>query len=592
MITQWTIMYKFFKREFGPYFRDFSEYDFRFFRTFRDSFLRPTKVIEANDGSYTGELKFTFNVFTVLFFIYYIYNPSWVEGIEVYNLWRYPLPHQRYLRIEQSIEEDYNGYIMAVAFIPIYFVILKLLFYKRKPWGFFLSASFYLTSTLFTLLFSMIFILNVLEVESEIIVIPAFLSIILIPVISMKLQHWFWSSIKAVIAALVPIIFSSLFLTDILSNLVLNLTTSEKVLEMKPDNQLVLIKEQLPIEPRGVQQITLTNEKDFAVLGFDNLSWIKEGHVIKEIPLTDYYNKKIVRIGNGPYLVACFHENDEVTEQVLTLYSSSGDTLANERIESKVNGQHLSVRKFSNEQYAAFVNNIRVNIRQKEQWDLSVAEPISNDDRATKSYTTLSKSQSLVQSIQRAEHHVLNFQVAFIDSLDQNIWMSEIYQKKSPFDPLDLLMTHIDTAENIVYTHYTLANDSAYFSYLTSIDISSGELMWENKFTLQVHVTEYEGLIGDEEYLYLYGEAHKFYSEWFWQPVYHIGLVVKIERATGEYVNHIFLGPDANWNAHSRVHALYPKDNLLHLITFDKRKEALPWEDVDDLVLKIISKDF
>ncbi|WP_425390479.1 hypothetical protein [Ekhidna sp.] len=98
----------FLKREFGPYFRDFSEYDFRFFRTFRDSFLRSTKVIEANDGTYTGELKFTFNVFTVLFVIYYLYNSAGFD-IGDFQMWKYPLPHQRYVELNKSIEEDYYG---------------------------------------------------------------------------------------------------------------------------------------------------------------------------------------------------------------------------------------------------------------------------------------------------------------------------------------------------------------------------------------------------------------------------------------------------------------------------------------------------
>lgn len=582
-------MIKFFKREFGPYFRDFSEYDFKFFRTFRDSFLRPARVIEANDGTYTGELKFTFNIFTVLFILYYITNPSWVDGIEAYNLWRYPLPHQHYLKLNQSIDEDYYGYLMAVSFIPLYFILLKLFFYKRKPWGFFLSAAFYVTSVIFTLLIASVFILNALEIESELIIIPWLLSITVFPVIALNIQHWFLSSIKAMIAAVIPIIVAPIYIENPLFNLIINLSTNEEVLEMRPDNQLILSTKQFPIEPGEVRQVILTNKKNFVVLGSTNLSWIKEGNVVKEIPLTDYYSKKIVRIGNGPYLVTCFHDRKEVA---LTLYSSNGDTLTNKRFETNSQGKQLSFKRNDKNHFEAFVSNLQIKVIQDSTgWDLVSTQKVS-DIKTFTSFTYFENNQSLRETIRWGNHHVLSFNLGVADSLDQLIWNHAMYQKDAPFDPLDLLMTHVDTAVEVVYAHYTLANDSIYNSHLYAIDIKTGDQIWGNTFSIPAHVTEYEGLTADKDFIYLYGEGHKFYSEWFWQPTYHIGLIVKIDKKTGDYINHVFLGPEEHWNAHSHIYSVYTEGDSLHILSFDKYKEPLPWEDVDDLILKTIGKDF
>lgn len=584
-------MIKFFKREFGPYFRGFSEYDFKFFRTFRDSFYRPNDVIESKVGRYTGELKFTFNVFTILFVVFYLYNSTWVEDIGFYQMWKYPIPHQQYLRLSHSLEEDYYGYLTALAFIPFYFISLKLLFYRKKPWGYFLSAAFYLTSVIFTLLISSILLLNILGIESEFIIVPIVSTIVVYPVIALRIQHWFWSLIKGILAAAIPLVLSSPFTIEILDNLVINIIQNEEVLEVQPSNNKVLKSEILEIEPGGIQQAIVLDSTQMIVLGYDNLTWFDNKIVSKQITLKDYHEKKMQLLSSeGPIVIVCFHKKDEsINEGVITLYSMKGDTLWNHRLLPRNNLKLLSTVS-SEDGYSIFAMGYKIDLEGKiPNWNVSIKE----DSLFHEEIQYFSSDVGTIKTIsKRGKQHVASYSLQLINSLGTNSWNNDLYLKTSPFDPIDELSVILDSTNNKIYAHYTLANDSTYQAHIYSIDLYSGEVDWNKTFTIPAHVVEYEGMTMDNKYIYLFGEAHKFYSEWFWQPTYHVGLLVKIDKVSGDKVNHIFLGPTDNWGAHSDIHQVYPNGESLYLLMFDRYRESYFGEDTDELLLKEISRDF
>lgn len=579
---------QFFKREFGPYFRDFSEYDFRFFRTFRDVFLRPTKVIEANDGTYTGELKFVFNVFTLLFIGYFVFSGSWINDLDAYMLWRYPFPHQEYLRLSQAIEEDYYGYIQAVAFIPIYFVLLKLLFYRKKPWGFFLSGAFYLSTVIFVLLIGFTVIFDLLSIDSELITVPIIAAIAIYPVVALRLQHWFWSAIKGLIATALPLILTSLFLESILFNLILNLSTSEKVLPLKASNHKLISATELPIENEPIYQVFIENENEFTLLGAYSLRWFSKGAISKEIYFPEYSRRKISKLSDGKILLFSLKEK----QLELTLFSPTGDSLVSDRFEVKNQERQASIRERDVSNFDLFTAGLHIVFTRKEKWSMMQGnETLAPEILAT--FTPLPGNGHLEERIEKPGNHIKNQSIRFVDTLNVPVWEQVLYDKSDAFDPLDPLGTHMDQQLPVVYTHYTLANDSNYHSFIQAFDLGTGKSLWKNNFYVPVHVSEYQGMASDEKYLYLFGEGHKFYAEWFWQPTYHVGMIVKINKQTGEYLNHIFIGPDDSWGAHSRIHDLVADNGKLYFLSHDQySEEEMPWDKESHTYLKVLSRDF
>ena len=586
-------MINFLKREFGPYFRDFSEYDFKFFRTLRDAFLRPTKVIEANDGTYTGELKFAFNIFTVLFIIYYISEPSWIEGIGVFKLWRYTIPHQEYLSLQKSIEEDYYGYIQAIAFIPLYFIFMKLLFYKKKPWGFFLSASFYLSSVIFCLFFGLIFFLNwVFPTDEGFVLLFFILFIAVYPAISLRLQHWFASAIKGIIATTIPFLIISLFLENSLSNLATNLMSSEPVLELKSSDDKLSHRKKMDMEIDGIQQVVIESSWHMYLVGHNSLSMIINEKPVWQREFTDYYQKQLVTVGEDKLVVACFHTNnkDQMEELVFTLYNVIGDTLFNHRTKYTGPVVDMSVQTLSDSSFNLYLGDTHMSFAaNRDKWNVSISNKgLPNLNHV---YYPLD-DQAVIRSSVERDIHITNMYLEMITNNDSVQWKQSLYTKYTPFDPIDPLTCFVDTVSREVFSHYTLANDSTYGIHLSAIDMNSGEIKWQSTFDLPVDVSEFAGITGDKKYLYLYGEGHKFYSNWFWEPTYHIGMIVRIDRETGRYQNHIFFGPDDAWGVHSGVLDLISQDGMLYFVSRDVYRESLFGENTAEVLIKGISREF
>lgn len=587
-------MIKFFRREFGPYFRDFSEYDFKFFKTLRDVILRPSKVIEANDGTYTGELKFAFNVFTVMFIIYYITDPSWIEDLGAYQLWKYSLPHQYYLALENGIQEDYYGYIQAIAFIPLYFICLKLLFYRKKPWGFFLSASFYLSSLICGLMIGLLTFINWIYPEAGgLAALLLLLTVSIYPVISLRIQHWFVSGLKGVVATAIPFLAISIFLENVLSNLATNILANEPVIVMQSSDDLVLYQTILPIESGFMQQAIMKDSKSIYALSFSELIKYQNGNIVWRKALYDWHSKYMNLLSNDLLLISCFHEDDrgEMYELVMTLYSPDGDTLMNHRMPYQMKSKEVSTLAISDESFKAFIEGQELYFKKvNAEWKLDALKSFSNPG-ISYSYTPLDSVNSIRTVIKRGEIHISEMAIEKVMG-DSVVWNQNLFKKHSPFDPLDLLYTYADTRNDVSFTHYTLAQDSSYVIHLSAFNNSDGSKIWQNSFSLPVDVSEFGKLKGDDDYLYLFGESHKFYSDWFWQPTYHIGLIVKIDKRSGAYLSHVFIGPDDRWGSHSTVIDLISSGDTLHFVSHDMLREQIASEDVDDLLIKGIKRDF
>ncbi len=578
---------QFFEREFGPYFRDISDYDFRFFRTFRDTFFRPTKVIEANDGTYTGELKFVFNIFTGLFILFFVFNDSWIEAIDGHMMWRYPFPHQEYLKLNRAIEEDYYGYIMALAFIPMYFLLLKLFFYRRKPWGFFLSAALYLSAVVFTLLIALSFFLNFFSIETDLVTVPLFAGICIYPVVALRLQHWFWSAIKGICATSLPLILGSVFFESLLFNLILGLSSSEEVLPLKPSNNLVITATELPMGNESVVSVIMENETDFTILGEYGLRWFQNGEAFINVTFRQYAPRKIHPLTGGNLLLTSIGKK----EMQFTLYSSEGDTLISQNIKRRNQEKQVTVRE-NPKGFEIHASGVQALFVQKPEWTVSEVQ----EDTIRKTlltHTAMSNNSYLEERIDRPGNHISSQSIRMLDSMKTAVWGHQLYDKSDAFDPIDPLSTHVDPLIPVVYSHYTLANDSNYHSFIQAFDLKTGESLWKNDFFVPVYVSEYQGMASDNQYLYLFGEGHKFYSKWFWQPTYHIGMLVKINKTNGEYLSHLFIGPANSWASHSRIHDLIAKDEKLYFISHDVySEEEMPWDKESRTFLKVLDRSF
>ncbi|WP_425390478.1 hypothetical protein [Ekhidna sp.] len=445
---------------------------------------------------------------------------------------------------------------------------------------------------MFTLLIILVFVLNSLDIESELIIIPTFFFISVYPVIALRIQHWSWSILKGVIAVIIPFLISSAFMINMLDNLIINLIQNEEVLEMKPSNELVIKVDALEFEPGRIQQVTMIDHKNFIILGENNISWFKNQEISASIPLTDYHSKKMMLLSDrGPLLVVCYHEHDGVLEQgIMTLYSMKGDTLWNKRINASNQQKSLSFTLSDRDKYSIFSLGNRVSLSKTNNKWVGDIEVLPTSHVLTEFQSTDSGDIRIITK--KGNHHIISYSLEFVGISDTVQWKRDIYTKSGPFDPLDELTVSYDSLNQTIYTHYTLANDSTYEAYLNAIDIKTGHLNWSNSITIPAHVTEYEGLTFDYDYLYLYGEGHKFYSEWFWQPTYHIGLLVKVDKKTGMKMNHIFLGPNENWDAHSHIYGVTSIKDSLFLLTYDEPKESILGEDTDEILLKKLPRNF
>lgn len=551
------------KQELNEFYHSLSDYDYKLLRTIKDVLIRPAKVIEAPNGQYTSPIRFVLTLFSSVFVVLYLVDPSWVDSYSTIEFWRVPLEVQEYERISASINRNYSALINGTIWIPIYFLSLRLLFWGRKSWYFFYKMAMYQSTVIFVLYTVGYFLIYSVE-QFDVLVGTTLIILFLIQFLQINLQKWYVSIAKGIVSLYLSfwVLFSvSVVYIALIQSLI---DPNHRVFEVQSsDNKLNSIIEVKDYPEYQVDDFIMTDSTSGYFLGYETVGYIRND-VVEWSQFLGYEYYSNILLADDRLLV--FSTNSEDSELMITIINHGEDST--NIVEISESGALLNSKIISHTD-----STITIFLRQDEAYLATlyyenddwryVRQPFGEINKSLYDLIPLSNGSFAASYVFKPQDHISRMEVGILEDNFMPVWKESIYDKFSPYNSHRYVQVEVDEITDELYTHYTLANDSLMVSYIHSFELSNGEVKFASDIQIPINILNLNLTELDENYFYLAGGGHKTYAKRFWQPsYYYITTLAAVDRENGELAGFKFFG-ETDFNSISNAVGLFQtKDNL------------------------------
>lgn len=563
--------------------------DFVAFKTLSDLLLRPAKVVNTKDG-YVPPFRFMLSVVGFLIFLIVFLDKYLVfEELSTVH-WRIPYRLQMLSDLEDEISEDFMGLILISSILPGIWLSSRLLFFKKENKAGQFRTSIYLVTLVFILI-SVLTIINYLfQVDVDDIALLMLPLYTIYYYVQVSNNRWYLSGPKAILVIITGFISLAFFEPFLTHSFVTVLNQPDQVIEVTSDDKALFVQEKrLHADVEYVIEIEPTSDGVF----FSDFG-TSVGLLDRDGELKWQHNVSF----NRPFLVS----------EVNRLLIVTRDTVIHGEPNSKLNFYSFDGAKVQEIiiQGSFVKNGYQIINEERNQLDLLLSaleaendtftyvrvRCVKNGDGEWEASTSLflSSRHSLLNiqrvganeyigaKVELGDRHYRTFGIVVLDSLLNEKWHHITYDKINSYNPVVPPHYAINEQAGEVITLYSLPNDSMNTSFLHCFDLSDGSLKWEETFTIPSDFSEYFRMSFDDRHLYIVGESHSEIKRYFWQVPFHIGLVCKVDRKSGQLVSYKHFG-SMGMNAHTRISDLILSDSSLRLFSSQIIRSPIPFVD-------------
>lgn len=574
---------------------ELTDVDSKLLRTAFHLFIKPRQVLEDKTGHYSSSLRYALTLIGGLLFLIILADSIFYE--EGYaNYWRVPLRLQEHLELRSDIEDDFSSVILMVGVIPAFWLLNKLLFYKKRSLSYFFNLSLYLLTQITIISVTFYFMSLLFESELSLFFVAVNTIYFFYFTVSIKIDRWYLSIAKFVISSVVGLVsfnFISPYVHNFLT-ILFNYPDKEYSIELTDKSIFISVKEQYTdfkayadIISAGNKSFYFIDNYQYGVGFFDfetNESWHQE--IIKN----DEYQKVISLLAsqeNDILVVTGESENQLEGNKFIKLYSKTGEELIDfnldndvllldiQLIESRKGLFDLLIPSQKNGQNSYEYKKMHFS-KNNNQWGY-IKENYLNLSLPLSSITTIDNHIKVGAVVAKPDIHYAYFGIARYDSAWNLMWNTNIYDKSSPYDPIVPLQYVISEKNNEILTQHSLSNDTAVFCIIKSLSLDDGAIKWIKRINIPADFTEFHTLDYDNDFIYLAGESHKEITKWPWKPNFHAGFVAKLDRYSGELISYKHFGNNS-MDGHTRFSTFTQTDSSLQLIGVEEMNSIVDFE--------------
>lgn len=572
-------------------------------RTLKDLFTNPFKVLESTDDSYTSGFGYMSSVTGIIFFVILFLDKVLFQESLKGNNWRVPERLQLHHGISENAYEDFYGFVLTTGFLPGIFLALVILFWSKKSANYLVNLSFYVVAQILLIMSPFIAVNYLFEWDIDAIVPVIILVYFIYFFIKLGLNGWVISTLKAMII-LSAGLFGLSLVEKPLEQFFVNLMERPNEVHHLEITDRSTFKNQVSLSADNMymDEVVVSSDLIFYHDGYQTLRAVSHDGKLKWEKHHGTTINKMILIEDHKLL--CVIMDTAIQNQKMDLIRGldfDGNAIFSVTMDNDLAGRAYNLRNSTEDSFELFLPTLTgihksyiyqtgvFNLNKDGTWNVSLL-PLFESTRAIYAITPLSGTEVIATSAITDGWQYASFEIARFDSLMNPQWSHTIYDKTNPYDPRVPAFHIVNTDQDEVIVHYSLANDTTVISYLKALNLADGSVKWQKEFFIPADFTEYFNMDYDDDHLYIVGESHLEIQKFFWQPYYHVGMICKIDRRTGELVSYRHFG-NTQFGGHTRISDLKLTDTTIQLFGTLKGGDNLLGENPQAFMWEIAKKD-
>lgn len=586
------------KQEFRELYLATSDYDFRLFRTLRHLVSDPRTVIESASGDYTPPIRYAITLLSGIFLaLWLIDNPGFFSSSGTQELWIFPARVQEHLRAVDRYQQNYAFLTLLILWVPVFLVLMKLFYWRIKSWSFFYRASLYFSATFFLpfpLLWGLSEWVNLPHVI-HILSILLWAGLLFYQFVTLGLNAWYISLPKGAGILLGCMFFLGQFGPLLHKSAVHILTSQDIFYEVPSSGHLVEKRRQVPSYTHShIEEAQMIGSQDAFLLTEQEIIRIDSSRISWKRPLS-YTPSGMNRIPEHRLVLT--HRARSDSTQRFDLVSYKGIHLGQFTIHNNSSPGRVYLLSASDSTFTLGIMGRELEIltlyTEDGRWRPKPPRTVAfNGEREPTSISKLSGNRGYLTAYATySDRSLSSMGIVRVDSSFSELWSREVYRRNSPYLPIDMLEFKLNRRDSLLYTYYSLSNDTLVNAHVEAISLTDGGSLWSRIHSIPADVIDSPEIALGNRLLYFYGEAWKRITNNFWSPEYHIGMIGALDLDNGNMIGYRFFGPTRHGD-HSRVEDIHLSNDLLHFLTLETHQatplQAMVWEP-DTLYFKSVS---
>jgi hypothetical protein len=572
-------------------------------QTIKGLFTRPKEVLESMDNRFLNGFAYISSISGTVFFVILFFDKFLFQDGLIDNNWRLPERLQMHHNIRDNVYDDFYGIIFTTGLIPGILLATLFLYWSKYTFKRKVDLTFYLVAQLLLIMSPLILLNYIFEWDVDDVTAFLLLGYSIYFFIRLGQNHWSIAIAKSVLILVTGLLGVSV-IEKPLEQLFVNVMERPNEVYHPEVTDRSIFQNQVTLETE-VHDLYEVDAHEGIIFYHDRNQFFgalsANGQSLWE-KRTSAEVSKIVLIKE--HNVLCVVVDTVIQEQkrdVIRAYDYDGKALFSTTLEGDFFGSAYNLLGVTDDSFELFVP-AEIGIRQNYVYQKGIftkdnegkwhgrVVPFFESFESVYSLTSLSETARIATTSQYNGWQFASFGITRFDSLMQPQWSHLIYDKTNPYDPRVPAFHVVNAEENEVIIHHSIANDTIVMSYLRSLDLTTGALKWQKEFFIPADFTEYFKMDYDDNYLYIVGESHVNIRKYFWQPYFHIGMVCKINRRTGELVGYRHFG-NTQFEGHTRISDLKLTDTTIQLFGTLKGGDNLLGENPQAFMWEIAKKD-